>query len=198
MTFHSIVRQWCRTYRAILDSPKNRRFFLTDSTAGVVELAKNIKPAMSPCVVMESNVEGGGSITRPNRNYPIYFFVRAEKMSDGDEAALAKEAAWGHAQNFITWLLTMREKEMEEGIDGDFARIDLDNTLLDVQTIGPLEDGWYAVLIQFERTEPLNLCLNSDLYTISILDYPDHQTFTKAYYDMLEDQAEREEELYGQ
>lgn len=148
----------------MLDSQASRRFFLTDSTQGVVELAKNIKPAMSPCVVMESNVEGGGSITRPVRNYPIYFFVRAEKMSDGDAAALAKEKAWGHAQNFIAWLLDRRAKELDERIDGDFGRIDIDNALLDVQTIGPLEDGWFAVLIQFERTEPLNLCMNEDLY----------------------------------
>ena len=164
MTFHSIVRHWCKIYRPMLDSPENRRFFLTDSTGGVVELAKNIKPAYSPCVVMESNVEGGGKITRPNRNYPIYFFVRAEKMSDGDEAAIAKEEAWDHAQNFLTWLKIHHDRETEERIDGDFARVNLDDTVLDIQTIGPLEDGWYAVLIQFEREEPLNLCVNEDLY----------------------------------
>lgn len=142
----------------------NRRFYLTDSTAGVVELAKGITPAMSPCVVMESTVEGGGSITRPNRNYPIYFFVRADKMSDGDDAAAAKEEAWVHAQNFLAWLIDRREKEMERNIDGDFSRINLDDALLDIQTVGPIEDGWYAVLIQFERAEPLNLCVDENLY----------------------------------
>ena len=189
MTFHSIVRQWCRTYRPMLDSPKNRRFFLTDSTAGVVELAKDIKPAMSPCVVMESNVEGGGSITRPVRNYPVYFFVRAEKMADGDMAALAKEEAWMHAQNFIAWLMEMRRMEMEELIDGDFSRIDLDNALLDVQTVGPLEDGWFAVLIQFERAEPLNICADEDLYTVGPADYRDCGSFLSACADAAADQA---------
>ena len=87
----------------MLDSPKNRRFYLTDSTSGVVELAKGIMPKLSPCVVMESSVEGGGTITRPNRNYPIYFFVRARKMNDGDAAAEAKEEAWAHARNFINF-----------------------------------------------------------------------------------------------
>lgn len=148
----------------MLDSPKNRRFYLTDSTSGVVELAKGIMPKLSPCVVMESSVEGGGTITRPNRNYPIYFFVRARKMNDGDAAAEAKEEAWAHARNFITWLIARREEELDERIDGDFSRIELDNAMLDVQTVGPLEDGWYAVLIQFERAEPLNLCINKELY----------------------------------
>lgn len=166
MTFHSIVRQWCRTYRPMLDSATNgnRRFYLTDSTAGVVELAKGIEPKFSPCVVMESNVEGGGSITRLNRNYPIYFFVRARDMADGDAAAEAKEEAWFHAQQFLTWLMDRRNRELGGNIDGDFSRIDLDNSLLDIQTVGPLQDGWYAVLIQFERAEPLNLCVNEDLY----------------------------------
>ena len=35
---------------------------------------------------------------------------------------------------------------------------------LDIQTIGPIENGWFAVMIQFEREEPLNLCVNEDLY----------------------------------
>lgn len=168
MTFHSIVRQWCREYRPMLDSRKNRRFYLTDSTSGVVELAKKIATSFSPCVVMESSVEGSGSITRPNRNYPIYFFVKAENMADGDSAAMAKEEAWVHAQNFLAWLLVKRNKELEENIDGDFSRIDLDGYGLDIQTVGPIENGWFAVLIQLERTEPINLCINPDLYLTDV------------------------------
>ena len=164
MTFHSIVRQWCRTYKPMLDSPKNRRFYLTDSRAGMVELAKGITPPMSPCVVMESAVEGGGDIKRPTRNYPIYFFVRASDMANGDRAAEAKEEAWMHARNFLAWLLYKHECEVDENIDGDFARIQLDDAYLDFMTIDPLEDGWYAVLLQIVREEPLNLCVNPDLY----------------------------------
>ena len=167
MTFHSIVRQWCRIYRPMMDSATNgnRRFYLTDSTSGVVELAKGIASSLSPCVVMESSVEGGGKITRPERNYPIYFFVKADKMADGDAAAAAKEEAWFHAQQFITWLKCKHDAEVENRIDGDFARINMDDTMLDVSTVGPLENGWYAVLIQFEREEPLNLCVDECLYT---------------------------------
>lgn len=164
MTFHSIVRHWCRIYKPMLDAPKNRRFYLTDSTSGVVELAKGIANSFSPCVVMESSVEGGGSFTNPSMNYPIYFFVKAEKMNDGDAAAVAKLEAWGHAKNFLEWLRWKREMEIEQNINGDFSRIDLESQTLDVQTIGPLENGWYAVLVQFERREPLSLCVDKDLY----------------------------------
>lgn len=144
----------------MLDTEENRRFYLTDSTAGVVELAKGISNAFSPCVLMESSVEGGGKISNINRNYPIYFLVRARDMSDGDAAAEAKEEAWYHAQNFLSWLLVRHE---EDSPNGDFGRINMED-YIDIQTVGPLENGWYGVLIQFERMEPLNRCVDKDLY----------------------------------
>ena len=69
-----------------------------------------------------------------------------------------------HAQNFISWLLVKREEELGRNYDGDFARINLDDAYLDIQTIGPLENAWFAVMIQFEREEPLNLCIDESLY----------------------------------
>ncbi|MBR5395812.1 MAG: hypothetical protein IK144_12150 [Bacteroidaceae bacterium] len=174
MTFHSIIRQWCRTYKPMLDNSGdidqngeldsdkngNRRFYLTDSTAGVVELAKGISNSFSPCVVMESNVEGYIDGGRIYRNYPVYFFVRARDMADGDAAAEAKEEAWWHAQNFLTWL---RKRHDEDSPNGEYGRIDLEDNL-DMMTVGPIENGWFAVLIQITRLELLDLCVNEDLY----------------------------------
>ena len=150
----------------MLDSATNgnRRFYLTDSTAGVVEMAKKTSDKFSPFVMMESDVEGGGKIARPSRNYPIYFFVKAEKMADGDDAAAAKEEAWWHCRNFLTWLKAKHDEEVAQNIDGDFSRVNLDDVFLDFSTVGPLENGWYAVLLQFEREEPLNLCVDENLY----------------------------------
>ena len=167
MTFHSIVRQWCKIYKEMLDNEAigNRRFYLTDSQNGTVELAKKLSNKFSPCVLMESAVEGGGKITRPQRNYPITFLVRAREMSDGDAAAEAKEEAWYHCRNFLTWLMVNRERELNENnLDGDFARINLDDAYIDITSIGPLDNGWYGVLLQFDRDEPLNLCIDEDLY----------------------------------
>ena len=160
------MRQWCKTYKPMLDSATNgnRRFYLTDSHGGLVELVKNITPKLSPCVVMESKVEGGGAIKRPDRNYPIYFLVRARDMADGDAAAEALEEAWHHCKNFLAWLIVRHEREMEENIDGDFARINLDDASLMFDSVEPLQDGWYGVLLQIDRTEPINLCVNQDLY----------------------------------
>lgn len=165
MTFQSIVQHWCRIYKPILDNPAkgDRRFFLTDSTAGVVEMVKNVSNKQSPFVLMESDVELDGKMCLPYRNYPIYFFVRANKMNDGDEAAVAKEEAWWHARNFLTYLRAKHDEELAQNINGDFSRIDLDVHLM-VSTVGPMENGWYGILVQFEREEPVGLCIDGDLY----------------------------------
>ena len=166
MTFHSIVRQWARTYRPMLDSPVNgnRRFYMTDSQAGVVEMAKGISSKFSPFVMMESAPEVEGDFLKPFRNYPIYFFVKAEKMADGDDAAAAYEEALVHAKKFLTWLWNKHEKETETNIAGDFAMIDLEQSRLMISPVGPIENGWYGVCVQFERMEPTDKCVNPDDY----------------------------------
>lgn len=165
MTFETIVRKWCKIYRPILDQPKSRKFFFTDSKENMIEMAQSWTPEMSPCVVMECVAEGGGSIERPSMNYPIYFWVRADKAKDGDAAWMAVKEALEHKDNFLAWLKMKREEEEDKGMrDGDFTRINLDDAIQDITTIGPLQDGWYAILLQIEREEPLNLCVNEDLY----------------------------------
>lgn len=166
MTFHSIVRQWCRIYKPMLDSVTNgnRRFYLTDSPGGVVEMAKGIVNKLSPFVMMESSVEIDGDFTKPYRNYPIYFFVRADNMADGDDAAVAYEEALLHAKKFLTWLWNKHNEEMETNITGDFAMIDLEGARLTINSVGPIENGWYGLCVQFERMEPMNLCDNPDDY----------------------------------
>jgi hypothetical protein len=94
----------------------------------------------------------------------VYFFVRARAMADGEAAAEAREEAWYHCQQFLAWLLDKHERELSENIDGDFARIDLDNAMIDFVSTDPKEDGWYGVMVQFTREEPLNLCVNEELY----------------------------------
>jgi len=143
---------------------ENKRFYLTDSQMGVVDMAKDISNAFTPCVVMESGVDGSGPIECPVLNYPIYFFVRAEKMADGGEAAVAYETAMFHARNFLSWLKKKHDEEIDNDIKGDFARINLDGAYIDILSVGPLQNGWFAVMLQFQRDEPLNLCIDWNLY----------------------------------
>lgn len=164
MTFESIVRKWCKLYRPILDSQESRKFFFTDSRENMIEMAKGWEPDTSPCVVMEGVAEGVGTIERMSMNYPICFCVRADKQKDGDATVLAVEEALLHMKKFLSWIKYKHDKDIEVDIDGDYARIDLDNSYFDVGTIGPFGDGWYAVLLQMVREEPLNLCVNPDDY----------------------------------
>ena len=139
---------------------KNKRFYLVDTWDDVRSWGKDIAPTLSPCVVMESAVEGSMSGGKMYRDYPVYFCVRAHKMVDGEAAAEAKEEAFVHAQKFLMWLLN---KHNEDSPNGDYGRINMEDPI-PISTAGPLQDGWYGVLVQLTRLELMNLCVDEDLY----------------------------------
>lgn len=163
MTFHSIVREWCKTYKPMLDNEKNgnRRFYLADNAEEVRKMPSSIATEFSPCVIMENGVEGdieGGKI---NRNYPVYFFVRVYQTVNNDAQMEGYEEALYHALQFYTWLKARHEDDPTT--TGEYRRINMEAPLY-VQPVGPLEDGWVAVLMQFERMEQINLCVDESMY----------------------------------
>lgn len=162
MTFHSIVRNWCRIYEPMLDSVENgnRRFYLADDTDGVRAMPKSIATKFSPCVVMENGAEGFLKDGLLTRNYAVYFFVRADRQVDNDEQVVAYEEALYHALQFYVWL---KAKHDNDSPYGDYGSIDFERGF-DVLPAGPLEDGWVAVLLQFERMERINLCVDEKMY----------------------------------
>lgn len=162
MTFHSIVRNWCRIYKPMLDSVtnENRRFYLADDWDGVRAMPKSIATKFSPCVVMENGAEGYIDSGLLTRNYAVYFFVRADRQVDNDEQVVAYEEALYHALQFYVWL---KDKHDQDSPYGDYGRINFERGF-DVLPAGPLEDGWVAVLLQFERMEQINLCVDEKMY----------------------------------
>ena len=56
----------------------------------------------------------------------------------------------------------LKKRHEEDSPNGDFGRINLEDRLY-VEPIGPLEDGWAAEMIQFERMEPIELCVDDEL-----------------------------------
>ena len=145
----------------MLHNPEtNKRFYLVDTIDDVRSWGKDVATKFSPCVVMESAVEGYMEGGKMYRDYPVYFCVRARKMADGDAASEAKEEAWVHAQNFLMWLY---EKHNEDHPYGEFGRIEMEGTIA-IGTAGPLQDGWYGVVVQLTRQELLNLCVKEELY----------------------------------
>ena len=138
----------------------NRRFYIKDNWEAVRSMPKSISPEFSPCVIMESGVEVDADGGRLYRNYPVYFFVRAEQMANDDDIVVAREQALNHCLNFLSWL---RKKHEEDSPYGDYGRIDMEKNL-EIQSIGTLEDGWEGVLLQISRLELLDLCIDEDLY----------------------------------
>ena len=87
----------------------------------------------------------------------------AEKMADGDETAVAYEEALYHALQFYTWLKDRHDRDEDPA--GEYGRISFERGF-DVLPAGPLEDDWVAVMMQFERMEQVNLCVDEEMYVV--------------------------------
>ena len=169
MTFASILTEWASTYRPMMHNPQigNKRVFFVDSAEQVTDFAKDVKDRLSPCVLFDSTVEGQIFGGRVDRTYPVYFLVRAvplngtaSGMGDGEAAAVAKEWAWTHCQAFLAWL---KRKQDTHPTNHDYSTIDLEDIIL-ISTAGPLQNGWWGVLVQLTRNESRWMCVHEEDY----------------------------------
>ena len=175
MTFASILTEWASTYRPMMHNPEigNKRLFFINGPQGVVDFTKDVEDKLSPCVLFDFTVEGEIKEGRVDRFYPVYFMVKAQPlngtasgMADGEAAAVALEWAWTHAQAFLAWI---GKKIHDNQFDQNYSMIDLDE-FTPFNTAGPLQNGWWGVLIQFTRNESRWLCPNEADYIVPCCD----------------------------
>lgn len=159
--FDDFVERWAEVYRPMQHVPgkrsKNQRFFLTDTYMGMSDFMTGIQPDKSPCVVMESNAEGELSDFYDMPEYTLYFMVRAEEMSDGHSARLAKREAVLHMKKFVSYLKQKQQNEEPSVINIEVERIRY-------QTVGPMFDGWFGVTITLNDVKKMNGCVNEEDY----------------------------------
>lgn len=159
--FDDFVERWAEIYRPMQHVPgkrsKNQRFFLTDTYMGMSDFMTGIQPDRSPCVVMESNAEGELSDFYDMPEYTLYFMVRAEEMSDGYSARLAKREAVLHMKKFVSYLKQKQQNEEPSVINIEVERIRY-------QTVGPMFDGWFGVTITLNDVKKMNGCVNEEDY----------------------------------
>ena len=165
--FDNFVEHWASIYKPMLHEAgkygRNKRFFLTDTYMGMVDFMTQIRPDQSPCVVMESNQEGTMTDRFDYPRYSLYFMVRAHDMSDGASAMEAKLEAKQHMRKFIVYLRKKKEYNELHRIKSGLENIRIEQ-YLDYQTIGPMYDGWYGVLISLENLEAYSTCIVQDDY----------------------------------
>ncbi|MCR5180308.1 MAG: hypothetical protein K6C30_03735, partial [Bacteroidaceae bacterium] len=163
MTFELFVKNWTRIYKPMQHDERrgNKRFFLTDGLKGLVDFVTQTTNALSPCVVMESNLTGTMDEARVTYVHTLYFFVHAvdTEMSDGVAASKAKQQAMEHATEFVKYMRQMKEQYEElRGLKTDMIPFDCD---------GPEQNGWYACRMDVERVEMLNNCIDQNNYVQS-------------------------------
>lgn len=154
MSFDLFVKEWTRHYKPMQHNEQkgNRRFFYTDGLRGLVDFATQATDALSPCVVMESNLAGIVEKNRVTYTHVLYFFVHARDMAKGHDAMLAKKEAVKHMLEFYAYLQSKRE-------DGDQELRGIDTEHLMFSSEGPEQNGWYACQVQFDEVVMRNTCV---------------------------------------
>lgn len=160
--FEEFVEHWAEIYRPMQhvrgERSKNKRFFLTDTYLGLSDFMINVGVRQSPCVIMESDVEGTFANGLDQPQYTLYFMVRASETQSGFASREAKIEAKGHAKKFLAYLRDCQYKG-----DQDLQRINLDERM-GYQTIGPLYNGWYGVYITIDDVQQYTLCMDKNDY----------------------------------
>lgn len=161
MDFYQFIEHWTEIYKPMQHIPgknsKNQRFFLTDTFMGLSDFMTNVQPQKSPCLIVETNQEGSLDVRFDTPRYTLYFMVRSDRMSDGQEALDAKLDAKTHMLKFFVYALN----KQESGISV-IKNINLDN--IDYQTVGPFYNGWYGVTITLKDVVSISRCIDNNDY----------------------------------
>lgn len=165
--FDKFVEHWASIYKPMLHEKgrysRNRRFYLTDTYMGLVDFMTNIRPDLSPCVVMESAQEGTMTDRFDYPRYSIYFMVRAEDMSDGESAMEAKTEGKIHMRKFMNYLRAKQEEDNRRKLKTGIAGIKIEQ-FMNYETVGPFYDGWYGIQITLENLEACSSCVLQEDY----------------------------------
>lgn len=159
--FGKIVEEWATKYKPMQHVPgetsKNKRFFLIDSIVSLPDFMKNITSTNSPCVAYEFYVKAGihEGIIKPT--YTVYFLVDCGTSKPNKVmASKAVTQATDHALKFLAWI------RKQQDIHPELRNIEVDDVEMD--TFGPLLNGWYSVFLEFQDTDNFNLCVDPEDY----------------------------------
>lgn len=159
--FGEIIEEWAEKYKPMQHVPgetsKNKRFFLIDSIVSLPDFMKSITSTNSPCVAYEFHIKASitGGMIRPT--YTVYFLVDCGTSKPNKVMANnAVTQAADHALKFLAWIREQQETRPE------LRNIEVDN--VDMDTFGPLLNGWYAVFLEFQDIDNFSMCVDPDDY----------------------------------
>lgn len=159
--FGNIIEEWASKYKPMQHIPgetsKNKRFFLIDSIVSLPDFMKSIPMTNSPCVAYEFHIKASidGGLIKPT--YTIYFLVDCGTSKPNKVMAdNAVTQAAGHALKFLAWIREQQDYRPE------LKNIEVEN--VDMDTFGPLLNGWYAVFLELQDVDNFSICVDPEDY----------------------------------
>lgn len=157
--FFQFVEHWATIYKPMQHVPgetsRNKRFFMTNDYLSMVDFAKRLPVNETPSVVMENNMEGQLDDVVDNPEYVIYFMVKSSDMNDSRQVLAAKTEAKEHMLRFVSYL------KMKSDSNPDVENYSVSPRY---QTVGPIYNGWYGVMITVSLQSVVSQCVAKDDY----------------------------------
>ena len=171
---YDFVEHWAQIYKPIQHTPdgKNKRFFFTIGFMGLVNFVQNADIKKSPCILMESNIEGELG-DYDSTTHTIYCLVRATDATEGRSIQSAITEAKRHLRNLLTFL-RVKKRDKKSNLNHLLSGVQPEQSV-HYQTEGPIYDGWIAVYISIEEINTTTICVDDNDY----IDKPAYDTLSK-------------------
>lgn len=168
--YPQLVEFWCSIYKKMqhnfAKNSERRRFYFCNSYWDLQNFMQGMNVRMSPCVIMESNLEGEiEQFAYDKQSFTIHFCVRSTDAGDGHANRDAKKEAKEHMRNFLNWLNRLQHDKRR--CPKFLRRMDFSD--IEYKTQAPFYDGWVAVYLTIHLPEQYNICVVEDEYVDGML-----------------------------
>lgn len=143
------------------DSSSEKRFFRISSVMNIDEMLQNFTTAGSACIMVEDNrtgryQEAGGSMSYlDNQSYSFLIMKHCEQF-DAESREQVKKDCEAIMKKIISKFKKDKAYDLQHPGETRTGMRDFNMSTIYYQTIGPVGDNYYGMLVQFARLEPVN------------------------------------------
>ena len=123
-------------------------------------MLKVVPPVKSPCVLIESDIEGKAEERYLYNEYHLYFCCKDPGGATSSGVTAKREAAV-HMEKFITYLKMCRDPQSKHYEPG-LAKLNLGE--IQYYSINLFQDGWYGVQLDLINLEQLQQQVDENDY----------------------------------
>lgn len=149
------------------DTATEKKFFRISSVANIDEMIQHFTNSGTPCLMVEDNDMGrymeadGSQSYLDNQSYSFCIMKHCEQMDASDREQIKKDVKAMH-KKVISRFKKDKKYDLTHPGEVRTGMRNFDLASVFYQTIGPVGDNYYGILVQFSMLEPANADLVYD------------------------------------